>query len=269
MTLAVEALVARRARGGLAWYGFGSLERGADCVAAVSTRHGGVSDGELGSLNLSYRVGDEPDHVAENRRRLFDALQLDPARAVAAGQVHGARVAVLDQKNDQDRVDGVDGLVTAVRGLPLTLLYADCVPILAADPVRGVVGVGHAGWRGTVAGVAGALVAAFVAGFGSDPADLLVGIGPSIGGCCYEVGDEVVRAFAERGDDFGAFGRMVGGRWRVDLKGANRRQLRAAGVPDANLVVAPWCTACRVDEFYSHRAQSGRAGRFAAIVALK
>jgi YfiH family protein len=153
-------------------------------------------------------------------------------------------------------------------GVALLLTFADCVPILVHDPVRQVVGLGHAGWRGTIAGVGRTLVDAMVDRYGSRVADLRVGIGPSIGPCCYEVGADVAALFRGRWTDLDVVC-GVDGRQRVDLWLANRLDLRGAGVRDGNITTSQICTACQVDDYFSHRQQHGGAGRFAAVMALR
>jgi polyphenol oxidase len=269
MSTQQKALI-RRERDGVIWYEPAALAARPGVVAAFTTRHGGVSTDGLASLNLSYRVSDDPDRVAENRRRLSQALDLGQRPVVAAGQVHGGRVAVVGGATGPPVVPDVDGLITTARDVALMLLFADCVPLLAYDPECQAVGVGHAGWRGTLAGLAGDLVAAMQRELGSTPRDLCVAIGPSIGACCYVVGGAVAEAFRQRWpDDVGAYLRPDGPAWRLDLREANRRQLLGAGVPSDQISPAEICTSCRVDEFYSHRAQGGQAGRFAAIIALE
>jgi len=250
------------------WHEPAALADRPGVVAAFSTRHGGVSTDGLASLNLSYRLSDDPDRVAKNRRRLFQALDLGQRPVVAAGQVHGGQVAVVGNANGPSVVPDVDGLITTAGDVALMLLFADCVPILAYDPERRAVGAGHAGWRGTLAGIAGELVAAMQRELGSRPRDLRVAIGPSIGACCYVVGGAVAEAFRQRWPDVAAYLRPDGAAWRLDLWEANRRQLLAAEVPSGQISPAGICTSCRVDEFFSHRAQGGQAGRFGAIIAL-
>lgn len=263
--------VQRHERGGLAWLGFPALESTA--IAAVSTRHGGVSRDGCATLNLSYTVDDLPANVRENRARFFQAAGLHPDRIVSVPQVHGTRVVYATEANAGEQplepLGDADGLITDRPGLGLFLRFADCVPILAVDPARRVVGVAHGGWRGTVGGVAVALVRALGERFGSAPADLRVAIGPSIGPCCYVVGPELRAAFADRWGTDGPLGYESDGRWHLDLWEANRSQLRGTGVPDEQIVMPDICTACQVHDFFSHRAQGGQAGRFGAVVALR
>lgn len=265
---------------------FPFLERLGGLRTAFTSRHGGVTEGPRGSLNLSYSVGDEPHRVAENRRRALALVGLPPERAVVAGLVHGVRVARIDGPLPDtgpgaaagDRsglVPGVDALVTATPGLALVVTTADCVPIFLFDPRRRAVALVHAGWRGTARGAAGHAVRALAAEYGSRPEDLWAVVGPSIGPCCYEVDEPVVAAF-EEGQD-GAVTAGPGswlrrgtspGRWRLDLWAANRDQVIGFGVPAEQVQVAGICTACEAADFFSHRAQRGQAGRQAAILVL-
>jgi copper oxidase (laccase) domain-containing protein len=200
--------VIRRDINGLRYYQFASLS--AEPVRhGVFSRLGGVSRGPFASLNLSASVPDDPRAVTENRRRFYAALGVDPNRAIRAIQVHGARVAAVNSNDLAVVQPATDGLLTATPGLPLVMAFADCTPILLYDPVRRAVGMVHAGWRGTVAGICQAAVDGMVAAFGSDPA-------------------------------------------------AGVSQIERSGI----------CTACHVDEFFSHRAERGRTGRFGAIIML-
>ena len=261
----------RQQSGDLVWHEAPLLEDGA--VAAVSTRHGGVSGAGFATLNLSLSVADVPENVQENRARFFGALRLSADRIVSVPQVHGTRIAYAVEANAGERptepLGDADGLVTDRPNLGLFLRFADCVPLLAVDPVRRVVGIAHAGWRGSLAGIAGELVRALEERFDSQPRNLRLAIGPSIGPCCYEVGPEIRSEFCARWDFGPELSREVDGRWHLDLWETNRRQLLAAGVPGEQIVLAGMCTSCRVHEFFSHRAQAGHAGRFGAIVALK
>ncbi len=182
----------------------------------------------------------------------------------------GARVAAVDRDDLAVVQQATDGLVTEAADLPLVMAFADCTPIMLYDPVRGAVGIAHAGWRGTVAGVCQAAVARMVDALGSRPADLLAAIGPAIGPCCYEVGPDLVgQVTAALGNVPGFFhpAGERGNRVHFDQWAANEYALRQAGV--RKIERADLCTACHVDEFYSHRAEGGLTGRFGAIIALR
>jgi YfiH family protein len=196
----------------------------------------------------------------EHAPRLFRAYDLPP-EAVWCKQVHSDVVAHVDTPQ---LVEGADALITDTPGLPLCVIMADCVPVVVHDPVRGALGLAHAGWQGTVARIASATVRAMADRFGTDPADAVAAIGPSIGPDEYEVGDDVVqRARAAFGDNAPIVSRS--GRTFFDLWAANAHDLRSAGVE--RIEVAGLSTARHLDEFYSWRA--GRdTGRFATVAML-
>ena len=218
---------------------------GAD--AAVTARSGGVSSGAYASLNLSLSVGDDHGCVLENRRRLAASFGASLADFVFAGQVHGAGVRIVGEPDRgrgafslNDAVADTDALVTASPGVVLAILTADCVPIVLHDPVAGVLACVHAGWRGTVAGVAAAAIAAMRT-LGTRPSDVIAGLGPAIAPARYQVGPDVHQAVTQAfGSAASAFIHpdstpKVPDRWRLDLWSANRFALREAGVPDPQI----------------------------------
>lgn len=230
--------------------------------------------------DMSLHTGGDRERVLATRRAWGEAIGIDARLAVAARQVHGwvvAAVTAADRgRGALERETGIpatDALVTDEPGVPLMLSFADCTPLLFHDPVRGVVGAAHAGWRGTVADIAGATVRTLLTRYGSKPADLLVGIGPAIGRCCYAVDAPVIDAWSalDIADPAVAVetAPLAGRRqWRFDLARANRRLLERAGVRPERIEDAAICTSCQVADFPSHRAEHGQAGRFSAIIAL-
>ncbi|MDH3214953.1 MAG: peptidoglycan editing factor PgeF [Candidatus Krumholzibacteria bacterium] len=244
----------------------------------VTTRMAGRSAGVYHSLNLGLGVGDDPDAVLENRAMLAEALGIEPLSLTFAEQVHGSKVAVVKSPSrgrgavtNDDALSKTDALVTNVRDLPLMVLIADCVAISFYDPHQNAVGLAHAGWKGTLGRIAELTVAKMVSAFGCDPADIVAGISPSIGRGHYDVGEEVVDAFRKE------FGRQVtndlaqedmDGTCYLDLWAANESQLLGQGIPAENIALAEMCTACHPGRFYSHRHDSGRTGRFGALVML-
>ena len=252
----------------LHYFRFAGLPANGTADHAVFSRHGGVSVGPFASLNLSLSVPDARDNVYANRRRAYGLFGRDTDTVVHAHLVHGASVARVTTADNGTWVEHVDGLITDQPGCVLGMNYADCAPIFLYDPRRHAIGLGHAGWRGTVVDLPGAMVRAMTAHFGSDPADLVAAIGPCIGSCCYEVGAEVVdavrAAFVDAETLLPAQGDMRSRHF--DLPAANRRNLLNAGVTAIEL--AEVCTACRTDLFFSHRAERGRTGRFGTVFAL-
>lgn len=247
----------------------------------ISTRHGGVSPPPYDSLNLGLSTADARDHVLENRRRFGRAMSIDPARLVAGRLVHGNDVAVfspgtpaewpvdarpLDAGGRQEYQSfTADAIVSNVRGLHFLLTVADCVPILLLDRTRGVVGAAHAGWRGTARGIARRTIEAMTAAFGTEPADVVAGIGPSIGPCCYTVGEEVVTAFRTNG--FEPVLRRTKDT-RLDMWASNERQLSDSGLRAECIETHGVCTACNSRTFYSHRGEGGLTGRMGFTIGL-
>jgi YfiH family protein len=210
-------------------------------VAAFSTRLGGVSDPPFDSLNLGLLTDDAQEAVDENRRRLAAAFGFEPERVVFARQVHGTRL--IEQPAEFAEADGH---VLREPGTAALVFTADCLPVAVAGP-KGVAML-HAGWRGLAGGILAAGVEAVEA--------TSAAIGPGIGPCCYEVGDEVLDAFSGLGEGI-ADGRML------DLPEVARRQLAAAGVEEVES--AGLCTSCEAELFFSHRRDEGRTGRQAGI----
>lgn len=242
-------------------------------IHAFTTRLGGVSEGPFKSLNLGFSVGDLPERVVANRRRVADALGYDLPRAVSGRQVHGNNVAVAGLSDagagafgPETSLPETDGLVTSVPQLPLTALFADCVPVCLVDTVNRTVGMVHAGWQGTMQRIAGKAVAEMSGAFGTRPSECLAVLGPAIGPCCYEVDGPVARKFQGLG---GTVSRRDEGKWRVDLWEANRLDLLAAGVLPKNISVVDICTACHPELMFSYRRDGGTTGRMAAVVMLR
>jgi YfiH family protein len=224
---------------------------------AFSTRLGGVSEAEFASLNLGILTEDDPARVVVNRTRLCEAVDADPDGATMAWQRHGGTVTRAQPRGiitPGTVYDHCDGLWSDAPGRAMLLLTADCMPIAIArsDGLRPAVEILHAGWRGLLAGI----VAAGVRAIGARK--LVAVIGPSIGPCCYEVGDEVAAPFRQAfGDDVVCEGS------KLDLWTAAERALRAAGVEHVDRF--DLCTACNGDRFFSHRRDHGRTGRQGVI----
>lgn len=210
------------------------------------------------------------------------AAALGAVRVVSATQVHRADVIVVRAQaplDDRQRHEA-DVLVSDDPQVAIAVRAADCVPLLIADRARGAVAAVHAGWRGTAARAAVAGLAALERAFGTRPSDAVVAIGPSIGPCCYEVGSELVDAFAAAGHERylidrwftsrpvsdSRFQRRVQGSLRLDVAGANRDQLILAGIPEEQIHVAGLCTAMHLDVLTSYRAEKEKAGRMAAVI---
>jgi len=250
---------------GLVYYQFAMLRAERGLRHGFFTRLGGMSQPPYATLNVGASVGDDADAVAENRRRCLAALGFDEAQVVTPCQVHSARVAKVGAAEGGQIIADTDGLLSAETGLALLLRFADCVPIMLYDREQRAIGLVHAGWRGTLEGIATRAVQAIQAHFGCMPDRLWAGIGPAIGRCCYEVGSELGDRFRAR------FGPQVlseprTGGARLDLAAANVLALQEVGV--RNIEQAELCTACHSDEFFSHRREGGHTGRLAALIGL-
>jgi len=252
----------RESNGNIVYYRFGNLARYDHIVHAVFTRLGGVSLPPYNSLNVGHFIGDDHRAVEINHHLIFQALNLSPEAIVTARQAQGHNVAIVGAEDRGRVVPQADALVTDVPGIALMLRFADCVPVLIYDPLRRAIGLVHAGWKGTIEGIAQEAVKTIAEAYGSRPEDLVVGIGPSIGPCCYRVGRDVAESAQAS-----LLQRRSDGSFHFDLWEANRRQLARLGVKE--IEVAALCTACRSGEFFSHRAEGGRTGRFAAVLGIR
>ncbi len=263
--------------GSLEYYSFANLDAHGRVTCCVMSRAGGLSRGAFESLNLGMRTDDDYDAVVDNRAQLSLITSAFPDLLTFAQQVHGASVAVVtgdligSGAGDADTaIPDTDAMVTNIPDVPLVVLVADCCPVAFFDPVAGAVGIAHAGWRGTAAGIAAETINKMTAEFGSDPADIIVGIGPSIGPCCYQVGEEVVDQLEVAYPDLAdrVFDRTRGAKPYFDLWQANRMIIGGAGLQDSNIETAGLCTVCHQDTFFSHRADGGNTGRFGALIML-
>ncbi len=247
----------------------------------VVTAVTGRADGEGGSFDCSSHT--VPTHkMRSNRERLAVALGVRPECLALVRQVHGRAVHEINELEDVAQQPEADALITNRCDVALAILTADCVAVGVTDPERRAIAMAHAGWRGTHANIVGEVVAAMTRSYDSNPRDMHCWIGPSIGPCCYEVGPEVIEAFyadhTEIADevfsapDFASAGSFEPAANEdhkyLDLWAANRLLLNQAGVPDTQIRVAEWCTSCHVDRLFSHRAEEGRAGRFAGAMRL-
>lgn len=265
-------------RGDLLYYTFPLLEQFSDrFVHAFSTRLGGVSQGGLGSLNLGVSRGDDPALVRENHIRFAAAAGYDWRRVVLSQQTHTTNLrfaTVADAGKGlllpRDYTD-IDGLLTDAPGLPLMTQYADCTPLLFYAPDRHIAATAHAGWRGTVAGMARAMVER-LAGLGCDPARLHAAVGPSAGPCCYEVDEDTAAHFLLYHDEQGPAAHPVPGKpgkYYADMWRANRAILIASGLLPEHIEISGLCTICHNDIFYSHRKQGNARGALSALVMLR
>ena len=243
-----------------------------------STRLGGVSGGYYESLNLSFDRGDDPEAVRENFRRIGEAIGVQVEDIVMSKQTHTTNVRVVTEEDrgkgivrDRDYTD-IDGLITNVRGICLVTSYADCVPLYFVDPVRKAIGLSHSGWRGTVGKIGKKTVELMTESFGSDPADILACVGPSICSDCYEVSQDVIDKVKEVFDEAlweSLFYEKGNGKYQLDLWKTNEEVFQEAGILPEHIAVTNVCTRCNSRILYSHRVQGDKRGNLCAFLALK
>lgn len=249
----------------------------AGVVHGFSTRLGGVSEGHLSSMNLSFSRGDKEENVRENFRRIGEAIGIAPEQMTGSDQQHHTTVRRV---TGADRGKGivreldywdVDGLVTNDEGVCLVTFYADCIPLFFYDPVKRAIGLSHSGWRGTVNRMGEKTVQRMGQEFGSKPSDIIAAIGPGICKSCYEVSRDVYEEFSscfteeecrqifdEKGQD----------KLQLDLWKANELVLLSAGIKKENLDVTDICTCCNASLLFSHRASKGLRGNLAGFLML-
>lgn len=243
-----------------------------------STRLGGVSEGCFSSLNLSFDRGDDRAAVAENFRRMGEALGVRCEDMVLSQQTHTTNIRIV---TDEDRGKGItrerdytdiDGLITNVPGICLVTTYADCVPLYFLDPVKKVIALSHSGWRGTVGKIGKKTVELMHDNFGSDPDDILAAVGPSVCQDCYEVSADVTDRFREVFDRSvwdELFYEKSDGKYQLDLWKANEKTFLEAGIRKDHIAVTNVCTHCNSGLLYSHRAMGDKRGNLCAFLALK
>lgn len=245
-------------------YQFKNLSQFSEITHFVSTRLGGVSSPSYNSLNLGFKVGDRKQNVLQNRKLLSTDLNIRLDGFTTAQQVHGDNIAVVTEKmrgqgatDYKTAIPATDALITNIPGICLMVTVADCVPIILYDLKKTAIGAVHAGWKGTLKLIAQNTVNLLKKEFGTTTKDLIVGIGPSTGPCCYEVAPNT----------------------HFNLWRANKDQLIKSGVREENIEIAEICTKCRVDQFFSARAareeaahgnaSKGKTGRFGAGIMIK
>lgn len=246
----------------------------------ITTRLGGVSTGELATMNLSFTRGDREENVSENYRRIGRVLGCRPEDMVASHQTHTVNIRHVTAA---DRGKGIviprdyedtDGLMTDEKGIALVTFYADCVPLLLLDPVHHAIGLAHSGWRGTVGRMGKRMTEAMAEAFGSRPSELIAAVGPSICQECYEVGEEVAEQFHELFGGSGHCGEIVTrgkaeGKYQLDLWQANRLILEEAGIPHGSISVTDICTCHNSDYLFSHRGSGGHRGNMGVFLMLR
>lgn len=264
-------------KNGVPYFVFQNLENTKLVRHGFSTRMGGISEGDLGSMNLSFGRGDDPENVRENFVRIGKAIGFDPESLVLSSQIHTTNVRLVTEADrgkgfsaERD-YDDVDGLITNVPGLTLGTFYADCVPLFFVDPVHRAIGLAHSGWKGTVHRMGAVTLQKMKEAFGTDPADVQAAIGPSICQDCYEVSEDVALAFKEEFWEYAderLLYRKENGKYQLNLWRANELVLLEAGIRQRRLTITNICTCCNPEYLFSHRASQGKRGNLGAFLQL-
>ncbi len=260
----------KREHNNLVYYTFRLFESLPFMSNVISTRLGGVSKGPYYSLNVASTIGDDKNAVMINRSRLYAAVGIEAETVAIAQLIHGTHIEVVTSRSQGATVvTGTDGLVTNVSNRALMITMADCAAVLFFDPKHRVIALAHAGWRGTAGRIVQKMVLTMNQVFECNPADILVGIGPSIGPCCYQVKQDVIDAFhlafSQRATHY--FVQTEDDTIHLDIRTAIRYQLLESGIRPEHLESSDFCTACHKDEFFSYRAE-GKTGRCAGIIVL-
>ncbi len=241
-----------------------------------TTRLGGVSSGECSSLNLGFNRKDDRENVMENYTRVADAIDVKLENMVLSNQVHDNKVRIVDETDRgkgiirSSDIIGFDGLMTNKKEVVLVTFYADCVPLLFFDPVENVIASAHSGWRSTVKQIGPEVISKMVNDFGCKSENIEVGIGPSIGSCCFEVGEEVVEEFVKSFPWCEKYCKKTGDRkYHLDLQSIIRTNLTCSGINEEKICTAGICTKCNKDVFFSHRGDEGKTGSMCAMIQIR
>lgn len=262
---------------GVSYLTFNELSKYSFINHAFSTRLGGVSENEFSSMNLSFNRGDPDENVLENYKRLCKAAGFDFNTLVASAQDHNTNIRDVTSNDlgigiwkEKDQ-KSVDGLITNKPGVTLVTYFADCTPLFFLDPYKKVIGLAHAGWRGTVSLMANKMVEKMCDQYGCNVNDIICGIGPSIGPCCYEVDKPVYDEFCSipKIDHNLIAADKENGKYIVSLWDANKQILLQSGIRQSNIIVGGVCTSCNSDLLFSHRRTKGKRGGMVAMMSIQ
>ncbi|MCI7813880.1 MAG: peptidoglycan editing factor PgeF [Lachnospiraceae bacterium] len=256
---------------------FPALEKIPGIVHGFSTRLGGVSEGDLFSMNFSFSREKSRENVTENFRRMGEAVGFSIGQLVLSDQTHTTNVRVVTREDigkgilrERDYQD-VDGMITDEPGIVLATFFADCVPLFFVDPVRKAIGLSHSGWRGTVNKMGLVTVKKMQENFGCDPENIIAAIGPSICQDCYEVSEDVIDQFRKNFEEScqdQLYYRKANGKYQLNLWRANELILQEAGITKEHISTTDLCTCCNSELLYSHRASEGKRGNLGAFLGM-
>lgn len=251
------------------------LEHNKEIIHCFTTRKGGVSKEPYNWLNMSFNKKDARENVMENYRIVAQAIGVNIEDMVLSNQVHDNKIRVV---YDEDRgkgivkksdITGYDGLVTNSCNVVLVTFYADCVPVFLFDPVKKAIGLVHSGWKSTLKEICKEAILKMTEEFNSDSSDIIATIGPSIGKCCFEVGEDVYKDFLEKLDYSKKHAVASNGKYFIDLPLVVKDTLKNQGLKEKNILLSHVCTKCNKDIYFSHRGDNGNTGTLAAFMKLR
>lgn len=257
---------------------FDMLKKHADrLIHCFTSRNGGVSSGECESLNLGFNRNDERENVLKNFELIAQVLDTNVEKMVLSNQIHDNRIKYITEIDkgkgilrDSDIV-GYDGLITDKKGIALVTFYADCTPVYLFDPVKEIIASVHSGWRSAYKQIATKCVKKMHSMFKSDPSDIEVVIGPSLGFCCFEIGEDIYKLFKNKfgyvGD--GVYVKAEHDKWKLNLNRIISHDLIDSGIKKEKIFNSDVCTKCNNDKFFSFRGDKGKTGSLAAIIQLR
>lgn len=250
---------------------FSNFQKLKDIRHYVSGKKGGSSGESQDMLNVSFAINDQPENVIQNRRRIAELLQIEPSHLVFPSQVHSSNVQQVDSSNIKSGFSETDALITKEKGICISVMSADCIPVLLYDPEIKAIAAIHAGWRGTMAGIVSETIKSMMNNYGTVPENLYAGIGPGICQEKYEIGEEVIEAveeyYTENEIRLLLSPSKKQGKAYLDLWEANKLQLLKMGLIDKNIEVAELCTFSNPEKFFSAR-RAPMEGRFSAGIML-
>lgn len=247
-------------------------------IAGFTTKKRGISQPPFSSLNLGLHVDDHLASVQSNRKKVAEDIGFFTSEWACSEQVHDNKITKVTEENKgkgvfsyQDGLKATDGLYTCESNILLTLCYADCVPLYFIAPNSRIVGIAHAGWKGTVKDIAGEMVRTLKNNENVSPKEIYVAIGPSIGECCYVVDYKVIKLVKNVLDQIDGcpYNEIRDGQYTLNLKQVNKQLLLKSGVPNEQIVVSNYCTSCNGELFFSHRRDKGKTGRMMSFIGLK
>lgn len=262
-------------KGNLKYYTFENIEKTNIVKHCFSTKFGGVSTGCYESMNLAFRE-DKRENVIRNYEIICDSIGLDYKNVVFSSQIHKDKIYKVTKEDigkgllKESNIKGYDALITNEKDIVLVTFYADCVSIFIVDPVNKAIGIAHSGWRGTVKEIAVKTIKEMGKNYDSQPKDLIIGIGPSIEKCCFQVGEDVVNQFEDIlpfSKDY-IFDDIQKGKYKIDLQSIIKKSLVNNGVLEENIEISNLCTMCNNETFFSHRFMGDKRGSLAGIISL-